>query len=252
VAVHAQTISGGGWSTAAAGDLILGFDDSTSEPSSGDLLVDLGPATDFYSTTNGGSLTPGTTYTVSAYTSSDLTTVYGSTEAGNGNVGWTVFGGNGRDGGPGSTVINTLWLSTPGASALQRKTNGNQSTPSGNIDNYVASLLNAPNTGLASSAATQDSGYSTVVQGTGTFGFLTSSSEASTAATDSLTLYLLLPTSSGTSPGTDLGRFTLSSSSLTFTPYQAIPEPSTYAAILGALAIGFALCRRRTAASALV
>lgn len=47
---------------------------------------------------------------------------------------------------------------------------------------------------------------------------------------------------------TDLGTFALSSGGdLTFTAFTAIPEPSTYAAILGALTIGFVAIRRRKA-----
>jgi len=46
--------------------------------------------------------------------------------------------------------------------------------------------------------------------------------------------------------GIDLGTLTLSSSGLTFT---AIPEPSTYALILGVFALGFVMLRRRAHAS---
>ena len=256
VAVHAQTISVGGWGTQAPGDLVLGFDDSNSEPSAGDLLVNIGSSSDYLSTADGGSLTPGTTYTVSAYDAADLTTVYGSTEVGNGDVGWTVFGGNGSDGGPGGTPTKTLWLSSPTSTSISRKTGSLQITASNNIDNYIASLNGAPTTGLAGADGTQDTGYASVVKDNGTFGYLTINSEASTAGisgsgTVSLTLYQLLPTSSGTAAGVDMGTFTLSSSKLTFTPFEAIPEPSTYAAILGALTIGFVLIRRRSGTVAL-
>jgi len=48
----------------------------------------------------------------------------------------------------------------------------------------------------------------------------------------------------GTGVGIDLGTFTLNATSgmLTFT---AIPEPSTYAIILGVAALGFVMLRRR-------
>jgi len=74
-------------------------------------------------------------------------------------------------------------------------------------------------------------------------------------------LWLLTSTAAGTGTGfhkanegaingaTDLGTFALSSGGeLTFTAFTAIPEPSTYAAILGALTIGFVAIRRRRAA----
>jgi hypothetical protein len=257
-ALHAQTISGiGGIGSGFTtdGDLILGFDDSTSEPSAGDLVVDIGPASDYLSTSDGGSLTPGTAYTVAAYSSADLTTVYGSTEISNGDVGYTVFGGNGLDGGPGATATKTLWFSTPGASAINAKTGSLQSGTSSTIDDYTLSL-SPPSSALASPEATQDTGYqsnTSVLNGTS---FTSHNTEASTAGisgsgTVSLTLYELLPRSSGTGPGTDLGTFTLSSTALTFTPFAAIPEPSTYAAILGAVAIGFVVIRRRAGAAAL-
>ena len=71
--------------------------------------------------------------------------------------------------------------------------------------------------------------------------------DATTAATSSLILYELQPTVSGTAAAVDLGTFTLSSTGLTF---SAIPEPSAYAAVLGALTLGFVMIRRRTRAAA--
>jgi hypothetical protein len=72
----------------------------------------------------------------------------------------------------------------------------------------------------------------------------------------SLTLWLLNSTTPGVNSkggasqnalvATELGTFTLGSDGdLSFTAFAAIPEPSTYAAILGALTIGFVAIRRR-------
>src|SRR5208282_2595854 len=79
---QAQTITDiGGLANVNAtsdGDLVLGF--SNTANSTTDLLVDIGPADDYYSTTNSrasenpvvsGGLTPGVTYTVAAYNSAD-------------------------------------------------------------------------------------------------------------------------------------------------------------------------------------
>jgi hypothetical protein len=87
------------------------------------------------------------------------------------------------------------------------------------------------------------------------------SSNLETTGSGTAALWLLTSTVAGTGSGKgatnegplasalELGTFNLSANGeLTFTAFTAIPEPSTYAAILGALTIGFVAIRRRRAA----
>jgi len=272
LAANAQSIPDiGGISNADSGgnsdgDLILGF---TNSSVTSELLVDVGPASDYYSTTNalasenttqsGGALTPGTTYTVGAYVPATFTGVFGS-NAYTSTTYWGVVGGNGAGGGPGSEAIKTLWLTSAG-SALSSVAQSTQSHLSNSIDGMTQNASGqTPVGGGSSDAVTEAKGNST------SFTFLAGSAQdfnfsegailGNTAAAGSgsttLELYELQPTDAHTGAATvDLGTFTLSSTGLTFTSYQAIPEPSTYAAILGACAIGFALLRRRSQSAAM-
>src|SRR5208283_1110936 len=146
VAINAQTIPDiGGLANVnqngnADGDLVLGFSNTVS--STNDLLVDIGPADFYYSTTNplgsqnpNGALTPGTPYTVLAYNSSDLSTVFGA-NANSSNTRWAVIGGNGNAGGPGTEPNDTLWASSAGA-VFSRASAVAQGTFSAKIDGFT-------------------------------------------------------------------------------------------------------------------
>jgi len=265
-AASAQSIPDiGGISNADAtqeGDLILGF---TNASVTSEMLVDVGPADYYYSSTNAlgsqnpnGALTPGTTYAVSAYTAASLTTAFGA-NAYTSSTFWGVVGGNGSAGGPGSENAKTLWLT---GSALTSQTQANQSSLSISLDGMTNNASGASSiAGGSVDAGTQAKNTATsftTLMGNGNFGFNEGSLVASTAnslsGTTALELYELLPSnanSSGGSSKVDLGTFDLTSSGLTFTSFAAIPEPSTYAAILGALTIGFVMIRRRSQSASL-
>jgi hypothetical protein len=256
---HAQTINGPtNLNTATDGDLILGFVNSASPPSAGDLDVDIGSASQYTGLTAG-------TYTVAAFNAADLTSTYGA-NAFSSTTNWTVFGGNGLAGGPGSTPTSTIWATSVNSTALQAKTATALGATSGAFDTFLNSGVNGFGNGggftlNGSAYASNDSGSSPTGSAGGglaqlattslNFSYFSSSVFKPTAGTSTLTLYQLLPTSSGTAPGVDLGVFTLSSSGLTFTAFTAIPEPATYAAILGLLTIGFVVVRRRFQAAGL-
>jgi hypothetical protein len=244
--VRAQTISGppGGVNAGEAdGDLILGFTNPTT-PTANDLVYDIGSASSY------SGLAPGT-YTVSAYQgSADVTSVLGSSAFTSGNVVWGIIGGNSGTGAAGAPN-ETVWAATPGAALTAGSA---QTTLSDNIDGFTnsgvgngAQLSDNPNAvtvpygvGFNQQATAQGSAAE------GTFGYFSSSILGTLGTTTTMQLYeLIAPVGSTPGQRIDLGTFALSGSTLTFTPFEAIPEPSTYAAVLGALTIGFVLIRRR-------
>ena len=101
-AVHAQSIPAlPNLGDENDGDLILGFSNASA---SSDLLVDVGPASNYYTAATAAQLgatgftaplTAGTSYTVSAYNAADLSTALGAGNAVSSSTNWTVFGGNG-------------------------------------------------------------------------------------------------------------------------------------------------------------
>ena len=243
------------------GDLILGFSNAGA---SKDLVVDLGPASNYYTastaamlgatgSTNAWSgapftapLTGGTTYTVNAFNTADLTTVYGAS-ANSTSTFWSVVGGNGNDGGAlASTPDSTIWVSAPSPVELSASVLSQQGL-SNKLDGITNSLFGGSIAGLSADAYTPGTKSFTQALGFGNnFNYFASGPVVgNTSATSSLNLFELQPTVSGTAAGVDLGTFTLSSSGLTFTAASAIPEPSTYAMILGAAALGFVMMRRR-------
>jgi hypothetical protein len=238
VGLHAQVV-------ANSGDLILGFSDPSNAPGAGELVVDIGSANTYASAAS--------SFTVTQFSTADLNSIY-SGDVSNGNVSWSVFGGNGATalGGSPGAPTNELWLSSSGAVIDDGRVSAQQG-PSGSIAAFVGALNGAVG-GLTSVQASQSTGYDALLTGAGTYGYGSVNTQNTTVGTTSLTLYELTNTGthgSTSTPGIDLGVFTLSSSGLTFTP-TAIPEPSTYAAILGALSIGFVMVRRRLRSSSMV
>jgi|HubBroStandDraft_1064217.scaffolds.fasta_scaffold15888_3 hypothetical protein len=256
--LHGQTIAAYGVANAdnqgngPDGDIILGFTNPTSPPSyagtPSDLVFDIGPANNFYSTAFGGTLTAGTTYTVEGFTPSDVTSLFGGGAFTNNSILWGIVGGNGTAGGPaGNSAPNyTVWAATPGA-ALQASSA--QANASSNIDSLTNPLSFYPASASGNAAFVPEASgfYNTATNGgsaaAGTFGYF-SSSILGTLSTGggTMALYELIQPGSGSVTGVELGVFTLSASGLTFT---AIPEPSMYAAILGVLTLGFVMIRRR-------
>lgn len=240
------------------GDLVLGF---TNSGASKDLLVDVGPANDYFTSAtalaatgnaSNGSLTAGTTYTVAAYNAADLTTALGASNAVSTSTLWTVFGGNGTTGNApvSTTPIQTLWLSAPSTTTVVSRPTAGQQGLSQNIDGLTNTLAGA---GMASpdAEAFSTKPFGALLTGSMNFGFNTGGATAgNTSATSSLILYELLPSSGTSGTAIDLGTLTLTSTALTFTAFTAIPEPSTYAAVLGALTVGFVMIRRKMKSAA--
>jgi hypothetical protein len=244
----AQTIQGppdGVNAGEADGDIILGFTNPTTPAAAGDLVFDLGSADNFYSTANGGTLTAGTTYTVAAFNAADVTEVFGSGAFSNANVLYGIIGGNGPAGGPGTEPTETVWAATPGAPL---KAQSSQTTVSDSINGFTDSgvgngLQQADNPDAVTIPTSV--GFNKQATAAGNFGAFPTSILGSLPTVSTMELYELIEPTAGTTAGIDLGTFNLSASGLTFTAFEAIPEPSTYAAILGALTIGFVVIRRR-------
>ncbi len=256
---------------AAYGDLILGFEASGGTGASTNVEVNLG------SIANYASQGPGTyalgnlgtdlsnTYGSGWASRSDLTlAIVGSaspTVATDGYVKKTIFASSAESGSfpasawqqSGGTLYNGP-LSSIGA--IYGLTNAAGAFGGGSITNL------ADVTGSATAVGTTLVGIST---GTGTSGSWTSFQQADgafaipnptgvlfytnaagiTGGTGNLDLYVLAPVSGASA--TNLGFFSLSDTGLlSFNVVGvAIPEPSTYAAILGAAALGFVMLRRR-------
>lgn len=239
--VRAQTIpSIGTLQNENPGDLVLVLTNSVNPPMLGgapqELLVDVGPASDYYSTANAlagenkavaGGLVPGTTYNVAAYNPADLADLFGA-NSDSSNTRWAVLGGNGEDGGPGNEPTTTLWLTSSGE-AFEAKDQLGQLSLSDELDGATNALFGGA--GLTSPVATEgptDTGasYTYILGRTGPLEGFTSIVATSTTvslssgASSSLELYELLPTDANTTGGpsvVDLGTFTLSGTGLTFT-----------------------------------
>jgi hypothetical protein len=243
--------AGGGYSN---GDLVLAFfnpaDTSTGSGvnSQGDLLFNIGTVSSYTG------LVAGETYSVAGFngsaTSGQPTVGFGNSELNatqsvpNANTNWAVFGA--------STSNKELWLT--GLTAQSGGTSSTQGT--------VANQINAIGSGAANVANSDGSAYDSAKATQGDLGsglnwqnFSPVAATSVSSTSDTLGLYSLTTSLHGGSAGTNLGTFTLTDTagvfSLTFTAFSAIPEPSTYAAILGALTVGFVLIRRRMSAARL-
>ena len=138
-------------------------------------------------------------------------------------VGGMYSGLTGSFGGSGTTVLSDLSSQTDGVNGinLQGFTVGNSVGGSWSVEQ----------------------GSNAFVVPNATTGFLTVVDSGNSSD-------LLEMTNGAGNSSVDLGYFTLASNgALTFT---VIPEPSTYAAILGAISIGFAMIRRRNRVSSLI
>lgn len=243
VGVHAQSIASiGSLQNENDGDLVLFFSNTITPPLLGstpqELVVDLGPASDYYSTANAlahentavsGGLTPGTRYTVKAYDPVDLASVFGA-NANSENTRWAAVGGNGEAGGPGTEPVKTLWLSSSGA-AFAANDEGGQSEVSIDIDGATNVISG---TGLASPVAverpqTTGSSFTNMLGAFGTLGYSdvvvnSTTSNLAAGGASTLELYELLPTDGNTTGGpsvVDLGSFSLTNAGLTFTAFSA-------------------------------
>jgi PEP-CTERM motif len=217
------------------GDLVLGFRNASS---SSDLAVDIGQFSAYEGVAAG-------TYTVGGFNAAELTTVFPTAFTAAGTQ-WTVFGGTGNN--SLAQPDSTLWATSN--STLNKQSVGIQGSLSNTFDTFVNTGL-----GVSSFGGTSDANqlsapklFSNLGSATSYSGFFGSPVESTTLGSNSLKLWELTP---GSGAGTLLGTFNLDASSglLTFTVGTAIPEPSTYAALLGVVTLGIVAIRRRRQAS---
>jgi hypothetical protein len=231
--------------SAGADDLIIGFQSQSGQTGFGtDLEVDLGPLSNFTSTTS--------EFTLPQVVLNDLTTNFGSGWATT--VNWSVGGIV-----SGSTPASPEFFLTSTTLPL---TNSSLSGPYGRISS-VASELNGQLTtgdsadasliGQNGAAGASDAGitgsYTQAEEGTG-YGFVVNAEQTGSGSD---VLYDFMPENKGVGhsgqfpPATEVGTFSLGSNGvLTFEGEDAaIPEPSTYALMAGAMGLLFLAMRRR-------
>jgi hypothetical protein len=229
-------------------DLILGFTNDGSVNSNGqsvNLEIDLGQVSQFQV---GGAYAGGGTFNVLDLTSlgaNAIGAVYGSDFATNTGLTWAVVGTSGN-----TTTTRTLWATqTAPTSVLDGvastagyigKASLTQATPAAKIVTYYNGLTSSS----AQIATTFSGSWKTTDAALTFFNPVTQLSSTVGTASD---LYQVAAVAN--QAGTFLGTFDITSSGeLTFS--TAIPEPSTYAAILGAAVLGFVALRRRRSVSA--
>jgi PEP-CTERM motif len=224
----------GGLSAASQpGDLVVGF---RNPASTSDFVIDIGQ----FSAYEG--VAPGT-YQIGGYNSAELLSVFPTAFTTSGTQ-WTVFGGTGNEGL--AQPNSSLWISS--SSTLSRANAGLQGSLSNTFDTFVSTQLASSTFGGASDATALSNKSFSALGSAGGYNGAYAAIESTTVGSTSLKLWELLP---GSGAGTLLGTFNLDSvNGLTFTVGgAAIPEPSTYAALLGVVTLGIVAIRRRRQAS---
>ena len=263
------------------GDLILGFREFGV---STDYEVDIGSALDYIP---GGTNAGSGLVTLSSISGigADLTSIFGAGWTTDANLHWSISGATQAASiGSGAIPKNTLFA-TKGESVIgvsptgwTAASSGTQAIPAGKIngamggtgvggyangDTASGQTLSTNNpVGLiqATSAANSYGSFQATDSGgnvTSSFGYFSGGIEGTFAGGTSgavLDLYEMKTVNSG-SAGTLIGSFELNNSgALSFNPGNpggsAVPEPSTYAAILGVVTLGFVAVKRRRQAKA--
>ena len=247
--------------TAGLNDLVLGFYASGGTGAGSNLEVDLGNVGNFYGVSG--------TITLAGLSAADLSSTYGSTWNTRTDLYWGVIGTTGSTAGTtiglNSIASKTLWGSKTEATLGTLSTPWNAGTTFAQQGpaNTIATLYTGAGGSLNGASATGNSATAAILNNTlagswskqlgstaaafgyfnpsGVFSNSTNISVGSFAASD---LYALQP---GSGAAAYVGTFALSSGgALTYsnTP-SSVPEPSTYAAILGLVTLGFVALRRR-------
>ena len=230
------------------GDLVLAFMNNGDSSANGNVLFDLGSASSFTGLAAG-------TYSVAGFN--------GSSTAGQSAVGFGSSEINANETVPSSatfwSVMGSIDTGTPKLWLTSTTTQPQQSASTQQtVADNIYGIGNAGVGGVNVDGSAFDSAQTAgdfLLQNEKWQGFSGLAAVPVSPTSNSLNLYALLPGVSGGGSSTLLGTFTLTDTagafSLSFTPFTAIPEPSTYAAILGALTVGFVLVRRRYGASRL-
>ena len=260
-------LAGSAFAQAATGDLILAFRDPSASTGL-DAYVDIGQNTLY---TTGGADATGSTVDTGINLLSGLTAGPNSVGTGTGLNDGSIFGsGFLTSSGVYAAIVgttdtgNNLFLSanasgageTPGVANSTAWTDRSSTAQSG-VKGKVTGMLNGLTTAGSFNAVATTAGTSWTVEesvaGGKAFGnYLQTSYETTApgASGSAIDLYQLNATNSTGVLGTFVGTFTITSTGeLDFT--AAIPEPSTYAAILGAAVLAVALIRRRQQSLAL-
>jgi hypothetical protein len=259
---HAQV-----YTTYTSGDLFLGFEQSGN---ASDYLVDLGQATQFIDATHP------LTFQLSAGTSGDLPTIFGTNWASNSQtnlVQWGVIGNDQSQNIASDPDGNTIWYTKGETVAGTQTTPPTRGTGSAltNLSNTIQNLETASTGGYANTLSTAN-GNNAIVEsssaanswtsfhpgtysGGTAFGIGTEieqpGSGSDTGPTDSVLDLYQVNTRTGTNQPADfLGTLSLSSAGvLTFDP-ESVPEPSAYALGITAVVLLVVLNRRKSMLSA--
>lgn len=243
----------------ANSDIVLGFTASGGSGAATHIEIDVGSASSFLGLSSGS-------YSLGNFNAS-LSGVYGSDWATSSTTSliWGAIGATGNGGSNISGVADkTIWASSVQNSggtstAWTRKQAYAYSTPNSNVTGVYNGFGNGSSLSETGTTTALGTTINAVQTGTSTLGSWSSQGAStlfamSTFATgvtfqgsvgSNLDLYQNSPIGSGTAPSSLLGYFALSSTgdlSFNVTP---VPEPSTYAAILGLAALGFVMIRRR-------
>jgi len=255
----AAALSGAAFAAETSSDLILGFRAFQGTGSGNNLQIDLGSADSIVAAANsaGGTATLGNLVTGATFGNTGantIDTIYGSSWNTRSDVLWAVVGSTTSGSDPLGYAKSTLW----GSSIA----NGSASSPwtpntasSQNAGTSKIGVLYANMTGTFQNKLTSVTGAwsKQELPGSGSLGFgwfnpYTTQLENTTNITGSYVssdLYSISPTDTGTGLATLLGTIDITGTgAVTFT-LAPIPEPSTYAMILGVFALGFVMLRRR-------
>jgi len=267
-------LTGAAYAQANNSDLIVGFNATGGTGGTTNVMIDVGSVGSYFTATAG-------TYAIGNLNTS-LTNTYGSGWSSRSDLWFGVAGATtGASTGPNGQLTDTVWVSSAGtglspAPAWKQKAAGSYITPNTNISSvYGAFTTGTSGATSLSDINSQTSAFGATLQGVsiatsaGTAwsasgggaslnsfnAFALGSNFANTGVqfetlANGVKVLDLYQSQPGTGNGTDLGYFALANDGgLTFN-VTPIPEPSTYAAILGLASLGFVMIRRRQKASA--
>lgn len=242
-----------------AGDIFIGFYAASGEGAGRNLIVNLGAYQQF-DNRDGGS------FSVTNVAIADLSGIYGADWNTRTDLVWTVTGFTSNTSVDGLTR-NSVFASSPrvdignAPDAIASNNDSALALDRTNIET-IKNLFNVTDTTANSTVSVNvDATHSQAftnrqnANNTARFGPLGANDASGTNITD---FYGLVPTSGGIAPAGNaaangwtrgsnyLGTFTLDATGLTFTAStSAVPEPASFAALGGLVALGFAASRRR-------
>jgi hypothetical protein len=238
------------------GDIMLGFSATSGTGAGKSLMVNLGAFQQFDNAN-------GSTINFSSSIVTDLTATFGAWES-TGLVRWSLIGTTGATTGIDGLSRRTIFTTAPGGSTAPAATvDATQASDVTDVTSMTTLYNGATVTANSSVSVVVDNSnagsYFARVNNSPTVRFGTSNQTIANGTSSVLDFYAVVPTNAVSlggeaidgidhvyTAGTNLlGSFDLNSSGLSFTAASAIPEPSTYAALVGAAALGLAAYRRR-------